>query len=113
HYCNVEPLFPLEDTAVMLNLDMVGRLNDALELSAEGFETGKGMKELLEKFNADFGFKFVKPKQPIYARSDQYSFYAKDIPAVFFFSGFHPDYHQPTDFADRANVAGLAKITAL
>src|SRR5438874_1224419 len=59
HYCNKEPLFPLESTAAMVNLDMVGRLNDKNELTAEGFDTGKGMKELLDKLNGEVGFKLV------------------------------------------------------
>src|SRR5262249_18436726 len=62
--------------------------------------------------NADFGFKLVGNKS-IYGRSDQASFYAKKIPGMFFFTGFHPDYHKQTDFADRINLAGMVKIAAL
>jgi hypothetical protein len=113
YYCSTEPLFPLETTVAMLNLDMVGRLNEKdPQLTAEGFDTGKGLREMLDKFNEDFGFKLVGNKG-IFARSDQYSFYQKNIPAMFFFSGFHPDYHKQTDFADRINIAGMAKIAAL
>jgi hypothetical protein len=111
YYCR-NPLFPLENTAVMFNLDMVGRLNDKNELTAEGFDTGKGMKELLDQLNGHFGFK-LKPDKSIYARSDQYSFYQKKIPALFFFSGFHDQYHRPTDTADLINIAGMAKIAAM
>src|SRR5438874_3256371 len=80
HYCK-EPLFPLENTAAMFNLDMVGRLNDKNELTAEGFDTGTGLKELIDKVNAEYGFKLGGNKS-VYGRSDQASFYAKKIPGM-------------------------------
>jgi hypothetical protein len=100
----------------MVNLDMVGRLKDEKnpELDSEGFATGKGLKELLDKLNEEFGFKIVGPhKQSIYGRSDFASFYRKGVPAVGFFTDFHPDYHKPGDTADKINVAGMAKIAGL
>jgi hypothetical protein len=115
HYVS-EPLFPLESTAAMVNLDMVGRLKEGKEpeLYAEGFATGKGLNELLEKLNADFGFKIVGPhKQQIYGRSDQASFYNKGIPGMFFFTDFHADYHKPGDTPDKINVPGMAKVAGL
>jgi len=115
HYCE-DPMFPLESTIAMVNLDMVGRLKDEKnpELYAEGFNTGKGLKELLDKLNEDFGFKIVGPhKQNIYGRSDQASFYRKNVPGVFFFTDFHKDYHQPGDTPDKVNVAGMAKVASL
>jgi Peptidase family M28 len=117
HYAQ-EPLFPLDKTAAMVNMDMVGRLNEKNELVAEGFETGKGLQQVLDKLNEEFKFTFVPPMQngkytPVYGRSDQQSFYNKKIPSVFFFSGFHPDYHKQTDFADRINVTGMAKVATM
>jgi hypothetical protein len=115
HYA-ANPIYPLDKTVGMVNLDMVGRLKDveSPELYAEGFNTGKGLKDLLDKLNGDFGFKIVGPhKQGIYGRSDQASFYAKGVPGVFFFTDFHTDYHKPGDTADKINVAGMAKIAGL
>jgi Peptidase family M28/PDZ domain/PA domain len=115
HYCE-DPMFPLESTAAMVNLDMVGRLKEGMnpELYAEGFDTGKGLKELLDKLNEEFGFKIVGPhKQQIYGRSDQASFYRKNVPGVFFFTDFHPDYHKTGDTPEKINVAGMAKVASL
>jgi hypothetical protein len=115
HYAS-NPIFPLEKTAAMVNLDMVGRLKDEPnpQLYAEGFNTGKGLKELLDKLNTDFGFKIVGPHpQNIYGRSDQASFYKKNVPGMFFFTDFHPDYHKPGDTPDKINVAGMAKVAGL
>lgn len=43
--------------------------------------------------------------------SDHSSFYAKQIPVLFFFTGTHTDYHKPTDTAEKINYEGLTKIT--
>ena len=47
------------------------------------------------------------------ANSDHFSFYKKKVPVLFFWTGFHPDYHKPTDTADKINVAGMRKIADL
>ena len=42
--------------------------------------------------------------------SDHQSFYGKDIPVLFAFTGIHSDYHRPSDDSDRINYAGMARI---
>jgi hypothetical protein len=113
HYCNKEPLFPLEGTAAMLNLDMVGRLAEKdHKLVVQGDGSGKGFPEMIDKFNADLGFTIVR-RTSEFSRSDQASFYFKNIPVIFFFTDFHDQYHRPTDTVDRINFAGMAKIATL
>jgi hypothetical protein len=113
HYCNKEPLFPLENTAAMLNLDMVGRVNDKdPKLIVQGDDSGKGFKQLIDKLNGDIGFTLER-RNTEFGRSDQASFYAKKIPVVFFFTGLHGQYHRPTDTADLINFAGMAKVATL
>lgn len=46
-------------------------------------------------------------------RSDQYPFLLRDIPAVWWFTGFHPDYHQVTDTVEKINFDKMAKILKL
>ncbi|HEV3021180.1 MAG TPA: M28 family peptidase, partial [Pirellulales bacterium] len=113
HYCNKEPLFPLENTVAMLNLDMVGRV-DAKEpkLIVQGDDSGKGFKQLIDKLNSDVGFTLER-RNTEFGRSDRASFYAKKIPVVFFFTGLHGQYHRPTDTADLVNFAGMAKVATL
>lgn len=48
-----------------------------------------------------------------YGPSDHSSFYAKQIPVLFFWTGTHEDYHKPSDTADKINYAGQARIVAL
>jgi hypothetical protein len=113
HYCNREPLFPLENTATMVNIDMVGRLTEKDQvLTVEGDGSGKGLQAIIDKANEDIGFKFVRHNKEFF-RSDQVSFYDKKIPVFFFFSGFHPDYHKPSDTADKINIAGMTKVATL
>jgi hypothetical protein len=113
HYCRVEPLFALKNTAAMFNLDMVGRLKDAPEgekskLLVLGTASAKGFEELVMKLNP--GFDLVKDAS-VFGASDHFSFYQQKIPVLFFWTGTHPDYHRPTDTSDKINVAGMKRIT--
>lgn len=112
HYCNREPIFKLNDTVAMVNLDMVGRLPEADEtakskLFVEGTGTGKHFDGMIDKLNP--GFSLTKKPGGL-GPSDHDSFYRKNIPVLFFWTGIHPDYHRPSDTSDKINVAGMRKI---
>jgi C-terminal processing protease CtpA/Prc len=116
HYCK-EPLFPLKNTAVMVNLDMVGRLSPDKEskkdrLIVYGTGTAKDFDALIEETNKKFDFKLHKLTTGT-GPSDHASFYEKNIPVFFFFTDVHEDYHKPTDTADKINVPGMRKVTEL
>jgi hypothetical protein len=113
HYCQVSPLFPLKDTSAMFNLDMVGRLRENPKggkdkLLVEGVDTAKEFDALVTKLNP--GFEVIKEKS-VFGASDHYSFYTQKIPVLFFWTGTHPDYHKPTDTADKINVPGMKRVT--
>ena len=114
HYCNKQPLFPLADTAAMVNLDMVGRLptKGKEKLIIGGTGTAKSFDALIDKLNQKQGFTLVKKKSGI-GPSDHASFYRKKIPVFFFFTDLHADYHRPSDDADKVNVQGMRRITDL
>src|SRR5207248_9948368 len=59
------------------------------------------------RFRYDFG------AEDLMRRSDQCSFLQRGTPAIFFFTGLHPDYHTPRDTPDKINYAKLEKITKL
>jgi hypothetical protein len=116
HYCR-HPLFPLSDTVTMVNLDMVGRLRpdpktnqDRIEVHGTG--TSKDFAKVLDDINKKYDFKLNRQAGGI-GPSDHSSFYSKKIPVYFFFTGDHPDYHKPSDTADKINVAGMGKIANL
>jgi hypothetical protein len=116
HYCEKEPLFPLESTTTMFNLDMVGRMKtnkDGKELLlVEGAGTSKTFPELIHKMNdpANVELKMAKELMP---NSDHYPFFNKKIPVMFFWTGTHKDYHRPTDTSDSINYGGMVKIVDL
>jgi hypothetical protein len=113
YYCNKDPLLPLENTVAMVNLDMVGRFKDKEnQLSISGVGTGKGLETLVQKLSGEAGIE-LKSSPSGYGPSDHDSFYRKKVPVLFLFTGYHADYHRPTDTADRINIAGMAKVAAL
>lgn len=103
------PRFPLESTVAMINLDMVGRLRDN-DLTVYGTGTAVEMDEIVEAANRATGFKLFKVPSG-YGPSDHQSFYTKNIPVLFFFTGLHNDYHRPSDDFDKINFIGLTRIT--
>ncbi|MBI1750413.1 MAG: M20/M25/M40 family metallo-hydrolase [Acidobacteria bacterium] len=114
-YYTKSPAWPLEKTAAMLNLDMVGRPRDN-KLYVGGIGTSPAFKEIIEQANKT-GLQ-LSYQQSGYGSSDHTSFYVKNVPVLFFFSGLHADYHKPSDtpekihFADAARVGDLAMRAA-
>lgn len=101
------PTVPLESIDYMINFDMIGRLRGDT-LAVYGTGTSPRWMELLEECN-DEGFIFV-PSESGVGPSDHTSFYLEGIPALHFFTGQHPDYHKPSDTAEKINVEGIVRI---
>jgi Zn-dependent M28 family amino/carboxypeptidase len=117
-YYTKHPLYPLEETAAMLNLDMVGRLRkDAAtnkdKLLVEGTGSSARFNQMLEQLNEKYHFKLIKKSGGVSNNSDHYAFYNKKIPVIFFWTDYHEDYHRPSDTADKINVPGMARIADL
>lgn len=121
HYCKA-PLFPHESTVAMLNMDMIGRskevAGDWLELTKKDrllvYGTGSAdtFDGLLTEKNKKYDFKLTKLAAGT-GPSDHDSFYRKKIPVLFFYTGTHDNYHQPTDTPDRINVPAMRKVVDL
>ncbi len=101
------PTIPLESVDYMINFDMIGRLRGDT-LAVYGTGTSPRWMELLEECN-DEGFIFV-PSESGVGPSDHTSFYLEGIPALHFFTGQHPDYHKPSDTAEKINIQGIVRI---
>jgi len=117
HYCEKQPIFPLADTVAMVNLDMVGRMQDDSKsmkgvLTIQGVGTAKSFRTLVETASKDFDFQIVKKDGGI-GPSDHASFYRKEIPVLFFFTGTHKDYHRPSDTAEKINYTDMVAVTDL
>lgn len=117
HYCK-EPLLPLNKTVAMVNLDMVGRMprdekTGKDRLLVEAHTTAKEWGPLVEKLNEKHGLALKMDSKGIKGDSDHFSFYRKDIPVIFYWTGTHPDYHRPTDTPEKINIEGMRKIVNL
>jgi hypothetical protein len=110
-YWTANPSRRLSGVTAMLNMDMVGRLhNDQLLLG--GIGTSPVFPEIVKSTAAEQGLE-IRTTQSGYGSSDHTSFYVKDIPVLFFFSGLHGDYHRPSDDWDKINGEGATKILAM
>lgn len=92
----------------MINMDMVGRLNDSTRgLNIGGYGTSGSWNKFIDTANNYFKIKLDSSGS---GPSDHTSFYRKDIPVLFFFTGTHMDYHKPSDDADKINYTGEVKV---
>jgi aminopeptidase YwaD len=97
------PTVPLNTINYMINMDMIGRLNDSSRsITVGGFGTSPVWGELIRSNR----ILTVKTDSSGTGPSDHSSFYYKDIPVLFFFTGTHMDYHKPSDDADKINYMG-------
>lgn len=107
YYVNNPPV-PLTSTVAMLNMDMIGRLNNRA-LTVGGTGTSPMWDSLLTKENADSTFVLTRTPDG-YGPSDHAQFYGKDLPVLFFFTGTHNDYHKPSDTWNTLNYAGEEQV---
>jgi Zn-dependent M28 family amino/carboxypeptidase len=99
------PTIDLTHVNYMINMDMVGRLNDSSKtVTVGGFGTSPAWSTVVTT-NKRSAFSIHKDSSGT-GPSDHTSFYRKDIPVLFFFTGLHSDYHRPTDDADKINYEG-------
>lgn len=103
------PLFPLEKTIAMINLDMVGRLQEN-KLIVHGTGTAVEFNQFVDSANKIHQFDLQK-KPSGYGPSDHNSFYTQNIPVLHFFTGTHSDYHRPSDDYELINFPGMNRIT--
>lgn len=110
HYAD-NPTIDLSKVKFMINLDMVGKLsNNNFMIGGYGTSPYWGTlfqeKGVLDGLKVHFDSSGVGP-------SDHTSFYRKNIPVLFLFTGSHADYHKPTDDADKIDFVGMLRITQL
>ena len=120
------PIFSLEKTVVDINIDMIGRVDNAHTGNADYIYVigSDRLSTELHKINEDVNSRFVKleldykynaPDDPnrFYERSDHYNFAERGIPAIFYFNGTHADYHKPTDTVEKIDFNAMAKRAQL
>lgn len=111
-YYAENPLLPLPDAVTMVNMDMIGRIENN-RVFVGGAGTGTSLQALLDAVKPAHGLTMDASDQGGYGSSDHMSFYIKRVPVLFFFSGIHNDYHRPSDTWDKINHQDSAKLLNL
>ena len=111
HYVENMQKFPAAKVMGNLNIDTVGRLGEN-KLLVLGSSSAREWKFIFMGASFVTGVQTEMPTQDIDS-SDQVAFIEAGVPAVQFFSGASPDYHKPTDTADKLDINGLVKVAAI
>ena len=109
NYFSKNPTIDLKQVNLMINMDMVGRLNEEKTLAVHGVGTSPTFKQILFA-NNNQGFTIAEHESGI-GPSDHTSFYLMDIPVLHFFTGQHEDYHKPSDDFEKLNYEGMQMIS--
>lgn len=122
-YYSENPAFSLDKTSADINIDMIGRVEkgrkgDSLNyiyvvgdnrLSSDLRPISESLNDKHFKFHFDYKYNDPNDPERIFYRSDHYNFAKKGVPAVFYFSGLHDDYHRPTDTPDKIRYDLLSR----
>jgi len=108
NYFVKNPTIDLEKVNYMINMDMVGRLNEEKAIAISGVGTSPIFSQTIFANNTDFK---VTEKESGIGPSDHTSFYLADLPVLHFFTGQHEDYHRPGDDSEKLNYEGMESIS--
>lgn len=113
-YFTENPSIDLGSVSYMINMDMIGRLNPSSPiLTVGGYGTSPSWGAVYNTtgkraiYKGSLQFRFDSSGA---GPSDHTSFYRKNIPVLFYFTGLHSDYHKPTDDADKINYMGQLQV---
>lgn len=125
-YYASNPVFPLENTVVDLNVDMIGRIDSAHTgnpnyvyligsdiLSTDLHNLSEQINKTYTKMELDYTYRDINHPERFYFRSDHYNFAKNNIPVIFYFNGVHEDYHEHTDTVDKINFDKIEKTARL
>ncbi|MFM7078390.1 MAG: M28 family peptidase [Bacteroidota bacterium] len=120
------PPVPMEKTIANLNIDMIGRVDTVSRpsnryvyligsdrMSTDLHQISENTNTGCCNINLDYTYNDPSHPMRLYFRSDHYSFVKKGVPAIFYFTGLHDDYHKPTDTVDKIDFEKTADITQL
>jgi Zn-dependent M28 family amino/carboxypeptidase len=127
HYTDNDPIFPLENTVVNLNIDMIGRIDPKRteggknyvyligsdKLSSDLHNLSEEVNKKYTNIELDYTYNDENDPNRYYYRSDHYNFAKNNIPVIFYFNGTHADYHKHTDTPDKIEYDLLENRTRL
>lgn len=97
----------LSKVSFMVNMDMIGRLNTEKRLMVGGVGTAPDFVPTVNSVKGDLS---IKLDSAGIGPSDHTSFYLKNIPVLFVFTGQHSDYHKPSDDVEKVNFSGEKQV---
>lgn len=116
-YYTLNPVFSLDSTFACVNIDMIGRASTKQSNSPDYIAASVYLSEELLKLSQEANRAAapdledrVEFKKTLRGGSDHYYFSRNGIPSIFYFAGFHPDYHEPTDTPDKILYDRMEKI---
>jgi Zn-dependent M28 family amino/carboxypeptidase len=125
-YYTRHPVYPMENTVCDLNIDMIGRVDEAHKdnekyvyligsdrLSMDLHNISETVNKQTSKLALDYTFNSEDDPNQFYYRSDHYNFAKNNIPVIFYFSGVHEDYHKPGDDPEKILYDKMCSIAQL
>jgi len=110
-YYTKKPLIPLSRTVAMLNLDMISRNGDSLQILGEKYNPE--LYTIIKEENSFVGLNIIDSSDDFFGASDHANFFKNNISSIFFFTGTHSDYHTVRDNPDKVDHAKAEKTTKL
>jgi hypothetical protein len=108
-YYVAHPELPLAKASAMINMDMIGRIRDG-KVYVGGTSTGSTLRALMQQVAPKYKLNVDYSEGPASGGSDHMSFTTGQVPALFFFSGLHGDYHKPSDTWDKIDAPDAATL---
>jgi Zn-dependent M28 family amino/carboxypeptidase len=125
-YYTRHPVYPLANTVCDLNIDMIGRIDEAHKdnekyvyligsdrLSMDLHNLSEAVNKQTSNLKLDYTFNAEDDPNQFYYRSDHYNFAKNNIPVIFYFSGVHEDYHKPGDDPEKILYDKMCSIAQL
>lgn len=129
-YYAANPKFPHAKMVAEIQMDMVGRASEGVQngdasrvdVKAENIDTlrlvgskriSTELDDIIQRQNKHTALRFKYDAEDVYTRSDHYNFAKNGVPIAFFFDGFHPDYHRPTDTIEKIEWLKLTTVARL
>lgn len=111
------PTLPLEQIVANVNVDMIGRNSpDSVVVIGKDYSSLGELADRVQAERPELGLTLsddIWPEERFFFRSDHFNFARKEIPSLFFFSGVHEDYHQPSDEVEKLDVDKAARIARM
>ena len=129
--------WPVERTVATLNMDMIGRSEEVPEYGGRrfnglgiqtaasnannvnilGWSYSPDLSKLVDESNHSSDLRLLRRydnnKSQLLRRSDQWPFLQRRVPALFFHSGLHPDYHTTNDRPERIDYGKVERVARL